>query len=240
MAFQISCPHCTKRLHVTEKAYGKTLPCPGCNRPLSVPQQPEEPAQHGPAGSHKTPSHGSLGAGRSAEISRPAVDLSGTWIAPALGPPVPAPASRALPRPPAYPRPKSEPPQPPRPAPQKPPPPPSPPAPMQAAHRARTVPSGSIGTQGRPGGQPEAEVVVFRCPGCSQVLQAHSQFAGKVVACACGCNVQVPAVPPQPVSAAETPAAAAPTTSGLLSLLGMIAAVALLSSLLGTLILGGG
>lgn len=43
MAFKMDCPHCRKTLNVTEKAFGKTVPCPGCNQPIAVPQQ--EPTQ---------------------------------------------------------------------------------------------------------------------------------------------------------------------------------------------------
>jgi hypothetical protein len=44
MAFTIECPHCHRTLNVTEKAFGRTLPCPGCNQPIKVPQ----PAQPSP------------------------------------------------------------------------------------------------------------------------------------------------------------------------------------------------
>ena len=37
MAFKLDCPHCKRKLNVTEKAFGKTVPCPGCNRPIKVP-----------------------------------------------------------------------------------------------------------------------------------------------------------------------------------------------------------
>ena len=40
MAFQMNCPHCRKMLNITEKAFGQTLPCPGCGKPLTVPQPP--------------------------------------------------------------------------------------------------------------------------------------------------------------------------------------------------------
>jgi len=40
MAFKMNCPHCMRRLNVTEKAFGKTVPCPGCSQPLTIPQQP--------------------------------------------------------------------------------------------------------------------------------------------------------------------------------------------------------
>ena len=36
MAFKMECPHCRRALNVTEKAFGKTVPCPSCNQPISV------------------------------------------------------------------------------------------------------------------------------------------------------------------------------------------------------------
>ncbi len=41
MAFKMDCPHCKKTLNVTEKALGRTVSCPGCSQPVTVPQQPE-------------------------------------------------------------------------------------------------------------------------------------------------------------------------------------------------------
>jgi len=41
MAFKMDCPHCKKTLNVTEAAFGRTLPCPRCNQPVTVPEQPE-------------------------------------------------------------------------------------------------------------------------------------------------------------------------------------------------------
>ena len=41
MSFKISCPHCKRTLSVTEKAVGKTGPCPVCNKPVTVPKHPE-------------------------------------------------------------------------------------------------------------------------------------------------------------------------------------------------------
>lgn len=38
MSFKMDCPHCKRTLNVTEKAFGKTVPCPGCNQPVTVPQ----------------------------------------------------------------------------------------------------------------------------------------------------------------------------------------------------------
>jgi hypothetical protein len=42
MAFKMDCPHCRKTLNITEKAFGKTVPCPGCKQPIAVPvSQPQ-------------------------------------------------------------------------------------------------------------------------------------------------------------------------------------------------------
>ncbi len=40
MSFNMDCPHCKKILNVTEKAYGKTLPCPDCHKPVKIPPNP--------------------------------------------------------------------------------------------------------------------------------------------------------------------------------------------------------
>jgi len=37
MFFKMDCPHCKRSLNVTEKAFGKTVACPGCNQPINVP-----------------------------------------------------------------------------------------------------------------------------------------------------------------------------------------------------------
>ena len=39
MAFKMDCPHCMRTLNVTEKAMGRTVPCPGCDQPVAVPAQ---------------------------------------------------------------------------------------------------------------------------------------------------------------------------------------------------------
>ena len=39
MSFKMDCPLCKRTLNVTEKAFGKTVPCPGCNQPVTVPLQ---------------------------------------------------------------------------------------------------------------------------------------------------------------------------------------------------------
>jgi hypothetical protein len=44
MSFKMDCPHCMKTLNVTEKAMGKTVPCPGCNQPVTIP--PKSPLLH--------------------------------------------------------------------------------------------------------------------------------------------------------------------------------------------------
>lgn len=43
MSFNVACPNCKQVLNVTEKAYGKTLPCPGCRQPMVVPNGPPPP-----------------------------------------------------------------------------------------------------------------------------------------------------------------------------------------------------
>jgi hypothetical protein len=40
MSFKMDCPHCKRGLNVTEIAFGKTLPCPGCNQLVAIPQDP--------------------------------------------------------------------------------------------------------------------------------------------------------------------------------------------------------
>ncbi len=52
---KIECPHCKRILNVTEKAYGKILPCPGCNQPVTCLSQ--EPALlHSPESQAPQPS----------------------------------------------------------------------------------------------------------------------------------------------------------------------------------------
>lgn len=55
MSFHIACPHCSRVLSVTEKAYGKTLPCPACHRPMTVPNRPEPPRAVATAGGQAPP-----------------------------------------------------------------------------------------------------------------------------------------------------------------------------------------
>ena len=43
MSFKMDCPRCMKTLNVTEKAFGKTVPCPSCNQPIKV-LQPTQPS----------------------------------------------------------------------------------------------------------------------------------------------------------------------------------------------------
>jgi hypothetical protein len=40
MSFKMDCPHCKRTLNVSEKAIGKTVPCPGCSQPVTIPQEP--------------------------------------------------------------------------------------------------------------------------------------------------------------------------------------------------------
>ena len=37
MPVKMECPHCKRPLNVTEAAFGKILPCPGCSQPIKVP-----------------------------------------------------------------------------------------------------------------------------------------------------------------------------------------------------------
>ena len=43
MSFKMDCPHCKRGLKVPENAFGKTLRCPGCSQPVTVPQRPQPP-----------------------------------------------------------------------------------------------------------------------------------------------------------------------------------------------------
>jgi len=40
MPVKMECPHCKRALNVTEVAFGKTAPCPGCKQPITVPASP--------------------------------------------------------------------------------------------------------------------------------------------------------------------------------------------------------
>lgn len=39
-SFKINCPHCNRTLNATEKVFGKTVRCPGCNGAITVPREP--------------------------------------------------------------------------------------------------------------------------------------------------------------------------------------------------------
>lgn len=45
MSFKMNCPNCNRILNVTEKAFGKTAPCPGCNQPVTAPYPAQPPHQ---------------------------------------------------------------------------------------------------------------------------------------------------------------------------------------------------
>jgi hypothetical protein len=45
MSFKMNCPNCNRILNVTEKAFGKTVPCPGCNQPVTVSHPAQPPHQ---------------------------------------------------------------------------------------------------------------------------------------------------------------------------------------------------
>lgn len=72
MAFQMKCPHCVKMLKFTENAFGKTLPCPGCRNPVTIPKQPEMCSPQ--AASQRVP----LGASREGEVPQRPVNPEGT------------------------------------------------------------------------------------------------------------------------------------------------------------------
>jgi hypothetical protein len=57
MPFKIDCPHCNRVLNVTEKAYGKTLPCSGCNQPVAIPQPFNSIISQNPTQSNESPAH---------------------------------------------------------------------------------------------------------------------------------------------------------------------------------------
>ena len=40
MSFKMDCPHCKRTLNVTDKVFGKTVACPGCNQSFTVPASP--------------------------------------------------------------------------------------------------------------------------------------------------------------------------------------------------------
>ena len=44
MAVKISCSHCKRVLNVSDKAFGRTVPCPVCKQPITVPNKPAAPA----------------------------------------------------------------------------------------------------------------------------------------------------------------------------------------------------
>jgi hypothetical protein len=46
MSFKMDCPHCKRTLNVTEKAFGKTVPCPGCKQPVTLPRTIPPPPVH--------------------------------------------------------------------------------------------------------------------------------------------------------------------------------------------------
>jgi hypothetical protein len=42
MSYQVNCPHCKIPLNVSEKAFGRTVPCPACGQSMMVPQASPE------------------------------------------------------------------------------------------------------------------------------------------------------------------------------------------------------
>jgi hypothetical protein len=77
------------------------------------------------------------------------------------------------------------------------------------------------------------DLIRYRCPHCSAFLQSSRQCIGKTVHCACGHQLQVPG---DEFDATAGERSSPPTVLGLLSLVGVITAVALVSALLGTLL----
>jgi hypothetical protein len=49
MTFEMDCPHCQRKLNVSEKAFGKTVSCPGCNQPIKILQPAARPPSPRPA-----------------------------------------------------------------------------------------------------------------------------------------------------------------------------------------------
>ena len=85
---------------------------------------------------------------------------------------------------------------------------------------------------------PEDDLLQFRCPRCSGLLQIPKECAGTKVSCSCSCKVQVPGLSVPPCVEGELPVNDPPTALGLFSLLGAITVLAFLSSFLGTLLAG--
>ena len=81
MAFEMKCPHCMKRLRVTEKAFGKTVPCPGCNRPVTVPQSPDTSLPQHPVGVQAAPQRAPSSTGRGREVPQQPVNPQGASVA---------------------------------------------------------------------------------------------------------------------------------------------------------------
>jgi hypothetical protein len=71
MSFKMGCPHCKRVLHVTETAFGKTVPCPGCGLPVDVPQPAQASTARPANNSSPRPDAGRDGHGRPHSSSAP-------------------------------------------------------------------------------------------------------------------------------------------------------------------------
>ncbi len=90
MSFKISCPHCMRTLNVSERAIGQTVPCPGCNQPITVPQSFQPARQTSDVAAPAWP-----GAAQNGDVTPPVA-------APSLPPGMP-PMPNGVPPPPADP-----------------------------------------------------------------------------------------------------------------------------------------
>ena len=50
MAVKLGCPHCKRVLNVSDKAFGRTVPCPACKQPITVRNKPAAAAAAGSLG----------------------------------------------------------------------------------------------------------------------------------------------------------------------------------------------
>jgi len=245
MAISISCSNCGRVVYASEKEAGKTKPCPGCGQSLAIPADPslhtEKPTkkdcpQCGAKLHLVRQLHGknvrcnkcrvvlavSADPWRLSVVGRPSAISHGDrleesqYLLPEGA--SPSAAQRAdgqtSPLPPTMPH------------------------SIQEVRQLPNVHEDSIVTRTRPSSRADGEFVMFRCPSCSKVFQAKRHLAGKELTCSCGCNVQVPSLPSQPPLDAEPSFVEPPTILGLLSLIGVVTAVALVSSFLVTLLLG--
>jgi len=88
MSFKMNCPHCKRVLNVTEKAFGKSVPCPACKQPIAIPREPECSSGQRREGSSPPPvvAHSKVSAGATAPAPRLSAAVSPS---PAHTPPPP-------------------------------------------------------------------------------------------------------------------------------------------------------